>query len=65
MISQNCVDVCLTGLKNKQEIDAAIAGVRKGKLTPDEIEYLNLYGDLHHNHLQIPNIPRDKLLYQT
>ncbi|GAP94814.1 aldo/keto reductase [Leptolyngbya sp. NIES-2104] len=64
-LSQNCVDVCLTGLRNKEEIDAAIAGVRQGKLTLDEIEYLNVYGDLHQNRLRVQNIPIEKLLYRA
>jgi predicted aldo/keto reductase-like oxidoreductase len=55
-LSQNCVDVCLTGLSNRQEIDAAIAGVQKGKLFPDEINYLNLYGDICSNKLRIKEI---------
>jgi predicted aldo/keto reductase-like oxidoreductase len=64
-LSQNGVDVCLTGMKRRQEIDAAIAGVQKGKLTPAELDYLNLYGDLHRKRLKIQDVPRDRLLYQT
>ncbi|MDZ8188408.1 MAG: aldo/keto reductase [Nostoc sp. ChiSLP02] len=63
-LTQNCVDVCLTGLTNRQEIDAAIAGVQQGKLTTSEVEYLNLYGDLHRNHLSINQIPSEKLIYR-
>jgi predicted aldo/keto reductase-like oxidoreductase len=63
-LSQNCVDVCLTGLTCREEIDVAIAGVQKGKLTPTELNYLNLYGDLHRNKVQIQDIKPENLLYQ-
>jgi predicted aldo/keto reductase-like oxidoreductase len=46
-LSQNCVDVCLTGCSKRWEIDAAIAGVREGKLSQEQIDYLNFYGNLH------------------
>lgn len=64
-LSQNCVDVCLTGLTNRAEIDAAIAGMQKGKLTAAELDYLNLYGDLHRDRLTIQDIPSKKLIYQS
>ncbi|MBD1929923.1 aldo/keto reductase [Trichocoleus sp. FACHB-90] len=64
-LSQNCVDVCLTGLTRREEVDAAISGVQQGKLTTAELEYLNLYGDLHRNKLTIPEIPPEKLLYRS
>lgn len=64
-LMQNGVDVCLTGMKRWEEIDAAIAGMQKGKLTPAELDYLELYGDLHRNRLQISDIPRERLIYQT
>lgn len=64
-LSQNCVDVCLTGLRCRKEVDAAIAGMQKGKLTPAELEYLNLYGDLHRNQLNFQDIPPEKLLYRA
>lgn len=63
-LSQNCVDVCLTGLKTRYEVDAAIAQVQKGKLTPKELEYLRFYGDLHRNRIRFEDIPPDCLLYQ-
>lgn len=62
-LTQNCVDVCLTGLTNRQEIDAAIKGIQKGKLTKAEIDYLNIYGDLHRKKLQIQNVSSRKLIY--
>ncbi|MGD1805611.1 hypothetical protein ACP6PL_09250 [Dapis sp. BLCC M126] len=62
-LTQNSVDVCLTGLQCREEIDAAIAGVQKGKLTKAEIEYLNLYGDLHRGRLKIEDISAQSLLY--
>lgn len=61
-LTQNCVDVCLTGLRTQEEIDAAIAGVKQGKLTREEIEYLNIYGDLHRKKLTISEVPNEKLL---
>jgi predicted aldo/keto reductase-like oxidoreductase len=64
-LSQSCVDMCLTGLRTREEIDAAIAGVKQGKLTSEEIDYLNLYGDLHQNRLEIEAIPIEKLLYRN
>ncbi|MGK7921413.1 MAG: hypothetical protein AB4080_15540 [Trichodesmium sp.] len=62
-LTQNSVDVCLTGLQCRAEIDAAMAGVQKGKLTKTEIEYLNLYGDLHRGRLKIEDISAQSLLY--
>jgi predicted aldo/keto reductase-like oxidoreductase len=62
-LSQNYVDLCLTGLRSREEIDAAIAGIQKGKLTPAELDYLNLYGDLHRNHLKVQEVPPERLLY--
>ncbi|QLE39976.1 aldo/keto reductase [Nostoc sp. C052] len=64
-LSQNCVDVCLTGLRSQEEIDAAIAGVQKGKLTPAQLDYLNLYGDLHRNRLKVQEISPERLLYSA
>lgn len=64
-LTQNCVDVCLTGLTDRSEIDAAIAGVQKGKLTPAEVDYLNIYGDLHSQKLKISEVASERLLYQV
>lgn len=63
-LTQNGVDVCLTGMKRRQEIDAALAGVQLGKLTPAEVDYLNLYGDLHRDRLKIQDVPPERLLYR-
>ena len=63
-LSQNCVDVCLTGLTCREEVDAAISGVGQGKLTPAELDYLNLYGDLHRNKLKIQEVSPERLLYR-
>lgn len=62
-LSQNCVDVCLMGLRQREEIDAAIAGVQQGKLTPEQLDYLNLYGDLHRHRLKVQEIQPERLLY--
>ena len=64
-LSQNCVDVCLTGLRHREEVDAAIAGIEQGKLTPAELDYLNLYGDLHRQRLKAQDIPPERLLYRS
>lgn len=64
-LTQNCVDVCLTGLTRREEIDAAINGVQQGKLTAAEIDFLNLYGDLHLKKLKIKSVPPERLLYQA
>ncbi|KOP26869.1 aldo/keto reductase [Hapalosiphon sp. MRB220] len=64
-LSQNCVDVALTGLRNRQEVDAAVASVQKGKLTPEELDYLNLYGDLHRRRVKIQDIPLERLLVSS
>lgn len=63
-LTQNCVDVCLTGMRTQKEIDVAIAGIQQGKLTGEEIEYLNIYGDLHRKKLTISEIPPEKLLHR-
>ncbi len=62
-LSQNCVDVALAGLRNRQEVDAAIKGVQQGKLTQAELNYLDLYGDLHRNRINIKEIPPEQLLF--
>lgn len=64
-LSQNCVDVCLMGLQQRQEIDAAIASIGKGKLTAAELDYLSIYGDLHRDRLKAQDIPLEKLIYCT
>lgn len=62
-LSQNCVDVALGGWTQREHIDEAIKGVQKGKLTPAEIDYLNLYGDLHRNRIKTKDIPSERLIY--
>ncbi|MTJ47572.1 aldo/keto reductase [Dolichospermum sp. UHCC 0259] len=64
-LSQNCVDVCLTGWQRREEIDAAIASIKQGKLTSAEINYLNLYGDLHRHQLSPTDISPDHLIYRS
>ncbi len=64
-LSQNCVDLCLTGLRNRDEIDAAIAGVQKGKLSTTELSYLDLYGDMHSQKINIERIPLNRLIYTS
>jgi aryl-alcohol dehydrogenase-like predicted oxidoreductase len=64
-LSQNCVDVCLTGMRSRQEIDEAIAAIPQGKLTPTELDYLDLYGDLHRDRVNIADISPEKLIYRS
>ena len=64
-LSQNSVDVCLTGLKSRTEIDSAIAGVKQGKLTSAEIDYLNLYGDIYRQRLNSRDVLAEKLIYRN
>lgn len=63
-LSQPNVDLCLTGLRSRSEIDAAIAGVRQGALSSAEIKHLNLYGDLHRQKITPQAIPSDCLIRQ-
>jgi predicted aldo/keto reductase-like oxidoreductase len=64
-LSQNCVDVCLTGPQFRREVDAALDALQKGKLSPKEIDYLNIYGDLHRGRIKISEVSQDRLLYQS
>lgn len=64
-LSQPCVDVCLAGLINREEVDAVLAAVQQGKFSPQEIDYLNLYGDLHRNRLKADAIPKKQLIYRS
>jgi aryl-alcohol dehydrogenase-like predicted oxidoreductase len=61
-LSQNSVDVALAGWQTREHVDSAIEAMSKGKLTAEEIEYLNLYGDLHRNRIQVRDIPEDRLI---
>ena len=63
-LSQNSVDVCLTGLRKREEIDAAVGGMQQGRLTPREIDYLNLYGDLHRKRIFSQDIDPKRLIYR-
>jgi predicted aldo/keto reductase-like oxidoreductase len=64
-LSQNCVDVCLTGMHKREEIDMAIAGMKQGKLTQAELEYLAIYGDLHRKRISMQDVPAEKLIYRS
>jgi aryl-alcohol dehydrogenase-like predicted oxidoreductase len=64
-LSQNSVDVALAGWQTREHIDEALKGVHKGKLTPQEIDYLNLYGDLHRNRVNINEIPTSRLFVKN
>lgn len=64
-LSQNCVDVCLTGLTRREEVDAAITGVQQNKLIPTELDYLNLCGDLYRHKLKIHEVSPEQLIYRT
>ncbi len=62
-LNQNCVDLALMGPRNRLEIDAALEGIKKGRLTEKEVDYLNLYGDLHRERIPSQDIPTDRLIY--
>jgi predicted aldo/keto reductase-like oxidoreductase len=62
-LSQNCVDVALMGPEKRWHIDVALEGLQKGKLSEKEIDYLNLYGDLHRQRLLAKDISPDRLIY--
>jgi predicted aldo/keto reductase-like oxidoreductase len=64
-LCQNSVDVALMGPETREHVDAAIHGMSKGKLTSAEIDYLNIYGDLHRQKLSADEIPVDKLIYSN
>jgi predicted aldo/keto reductase-like oxidoreductase len=63
-LSQDNVDVCLTGMQERSQIDVAIAAMRQGKLTPEEINYLNLYGDLHRQRITPQELSQESLIYR-
>lgn len=62
-LSQNSVDLALMGPERREHIDAAIAGVKKGRLTQKEIDYLNIYGDLHRQKIKIDEVAKENLIY--
>ena len=64
-LSQNSVDVALAGWTKRHHVDEAIAAVQQGKLTVEELNYLNLYGDLHRQRLKPEEIDRNRLLYRS
>lgn len=64
-LCQNSVDVALAGWTKREHIDEAIAAIEKGRLTPEELDYLDLYGDLHRNRYKKDEIPRDRLIYRS
>jgi predicted aldo/keto reductase-like oxidoreductase len=63
-LSQTHVDVCLMGLTERWEIDAALAGVRQGKLEQAELDYLEIYGDLHRGRKSLADTPPEQLIYR-
>lgn len=63
-LSQNCVDVALAGWNRREHIDMAIEGIQEGKLTSEEIKYLNLYGDLHRGRTKIEDISPEHIIYR-
>ncbi|MBT9315791.1 aldo/keto reductase [Leptothoe spongobia] len=64
-LSQNNVDIALAGWTERKHIDEAIAGIEKGPLTPEELDYFDLYGDLHRQRLKKEEIPRHRLIYHS
>lgn len=64
-LSQNSVDVNLAGWQTRQHIDDALEAVQKGRLTPEELDYLNLYGDLHRNRVNVREVNRDRWIVRN
>lgn len=46
-LSQPWVDVVLTGVQNRQEVDSALAAMKKGPLSEQECALMRHYGQLH------------------
>lgn len=46
------VDICLSGPKNRAEVDEALAALERGPMTPDEVAWMQRVGD--HIHEQLP-----------
>lgn len=64
-LSQNAVDLALMGPETRAHVDAALTNLSKGRLTQQEIDYLDLYGDLHRHRIPHDAIPQDKLIYAS
>lgn len=60
-LSAPSVDLCLAGPTSRSEVDALIASVRRGPLTPDEMEYLEVYGDIHRRKRPVDDIRLTRL----
>lgn len=63
-LAQPTVDVCLTGPRTRSDIDAALDAAAAGPLSPAEVRYLDLYGDLWRPDRPDVPIPFDALLYR-
>ncbi|MEM8809411.1 MAG: aldo/keto reductase [Cyanobacteria bacterium P01_G01_bin.38] len=61
-LSQKHVDLCLAGFRERHEIDAALEALQQGYLTPAELDYFNLYGDLHRGRIAIADVDPSRLL---
>jgi hypothetical protein len=61
-LSSSVVDVCLTACRNRGEIDQALDAVRRGRLTPEEVRYLEFYGDLHRGRASVAGDASDALI---
>lgn len=64
-LGQNAVDVALMGPNTRAHVESAIRNLDKGHLTSQEIDYLNLYGDLHRNKISSNGIPTERLIYKS
>lgn len=48
VLSDPHVDICLTAPSNGQQLRENLAGIRKGPLSPEEMEFMRRFGDLVH-----------------
>lgn len=50
-LSHSAVDVVLTGVNGRRQVDAALAGVERGPLSAKELEFMRKYGEIHRRQL--------------
>ncbi|HZU66439.1 MAG TPA: hypothetical protein VFA09_04105 [Ktedonobacteraceae bacterium] len=53
-LSNPYVDVVLTGVRNRAEVDQALAAMQKGPLSEEECAYLRAYGRIHAGKAPLP-----------
>jgi predicted aldo/keto reductase-like oxidoreductase len=55
-LSHPAVDLVLTGMRSREQIDAALLAMEKGPMTQAERDALRKYGDLHVGRLQVKGV---------